>query len=45
MTYRAWEQKPLDRTAVRALTAAIAAQAAAQLEEPAMDEAPRSDDK
>ena len=28
MTYRAWEQKPLDRTAVRELTAAIAEQAA-----------------
>ena len=26
MTYRAWEQKPLDRTAVRELTAAIAEQ-------------------
>ena len=37
MTYRAWEQKPLDRTAVRELTAAIAEQAAAQLEEQAMD--------
>ena len=24
MTYRAWEQKPLDRAAVRELTAAIA---------------------
>ena len=35
MTYRAWEQKPLDRTAVRELTAAIAEQAAAQLEEQA----------
>ena len=43
MTYRAWEQKPLDRTAVRELTAAIAEQAAAQLEEQAMDEAPWSD--
>ena len=32
MTYRAWEQKPLDRAAVRELTAAIAEQAAAQLE-------------
>ena len=29
MTYRAWEQKPLDRTAVRELTAAIPEQAAA----------------
>ena len=38
MTYRAWEQKPLDRAAVRELTAAIAEQAAAQLEEQAMDE-------
>ena len=38
MTYRAWEQKPLDRTAVRELTAAIAEQAAAQLEEQAMDD-------
>ena len=45
MTYRAWEQKPLDRTAVRELTAAIAEQAAAQLEEQAMDEAPWSDEK
>ena len=44
MTYRAWEQKPLDRTAVRELTAAIAEQAAAQLEEQAMDEAPWSDE-
>ena len=43
MTYRAWEQKPLDRAAVRELTAAIAEQAAAQLEEQAMDEAPWSD--
>ena len=39
------EQKPLDRTAVRELTAAIAEQAAAQLEEQAMDEAPWSDEK
>ena len=45
MTYRAWEQKPLDRTAVRELTAAIAEQAAVQLEEQAMDEAPWSDEK
>ena len=45
MTYRAWEQKPLDRAAVRELTAAIAEQAAAQLEEQAMDEAPWSDEK
>ena len=45
MTYRAWEQKPLDRTAVRELTAAIAEQAAAQLEEQAVDEAPWSDEK
>ena len=45
MTYRAWEQKPLDRTAVRELTTAIAEQAAAQLEEQAMDEAPWSDEK
>ena len=45
MTYRAWEQKPLDRTTVRELTAAIAEQAAAQLEEQAMDEAPWSDEK
>lgn len=45
MTYRAWEQKPLDRTAVRELTAAIAEQAATQLEEQAMDEAPWSDEK
>ena len=45
MTYRAWEQKPLDRTAVRELTAAIAEQAAAQLEEQTMDEAPWSDEK
>ncbi len=45
MTYRAWKQKPLDRTAVRELTAAIAEQAAAQLEEQAMDEAPWSDEK
>ena len=45
MTYRAWEQKPLDRTAVRELTAAIAEQAAAQLEEQAMDEEPWSDEK
>ena len=45
MTYRAWEQKPLDRTAVRELTAAIAEQAAAQLEEQAMDEVPWSDEK
>lgn len=45
MTYRAWEQKPLDRTVVRELTAAIAEQAAAQLEEQAMDEAPWSDEK
>ena len=45
MTYRAWEQKPLDRTAVRELTAAIAEQAVAQLEEQAMDEAPWSDEK
>ena len=45
MTYRAWEQKPLDRTAVRELTAALAEQAAAQLEEQAMDEAPWSDEK
>ena len=37
--------KPLDRTAVRELTAAIAEQAAAQLEEQAMDEAPWSDEK
>ena len=36
MTYRAWEQKPLDRAAVRELTAAIAEQAAAQLEEQAI---------
>ena len=45
MTYRAWEQKPLNRTVVRELTAAIAEQAAAQLEEQAMDEAPWSDEK
>ena len=45
MTYRAWEQKPLDRASVRELTAAIAEQAAAQLEEQAMDEAPWSDEK
>ena len=45
MTYRAWEQKPLDRTAVRELTAAIAEQATAQLEEQAMDEAPWSGEK
>ena len=45
MTYRAWEQKPLDRAAVRELTAAIAEQAAAQLEEQTMDEAPWSDEK
>ena len=45
MTYRAWEQKPLDRAAVRELTAAIAEQTAAQLEEQAMDEAPWSDEK
>ena len=45
MTYRAWEQKPLDRTAVRELTTAIAEQAAAQLEEQAMDEVPWSDEK
>ena len=45
MTYRAWEQKPLDRTAVRELTAAIAEQAVERLEEQAMDEAPWSDEK
>ena len=45
MTYRAWEQKPLDRTVVRELTAAIAEQAVERLEEQAMDEAPWSDEK
>ena len=45
MTYRAWEQKTLDRTAVRELTAAIAEQAVERLEEQAMDEAPWSDEK
>ena len=45
MTYRAWEQKPLDRTIVRELTAAIAEQAVERLEEQAMDEAPWSDEK
>ena len=45
MTYRAWEQKPLDRAAVRELTCAIAEQAVEQLEQQAMDEAPWSDEK
>ena len=45
MTYRAWEQKPLDRTVVRELTAAIAEQAVERLEEQAMDEAPWSNEK
>ena len=45
MTYRAWEQKTLDRTAVRELTAAIAEQAVERLEEQAMDETPWSDEK
>ena len=45
MTYRAWEQKPLDRTAVRELPAAIAEQAVERLEEQALDEAPWSDEK
>ena len=45
MTYRAWEQKPLDRASVRELTCAIAEQAVEQLEQQAMDEAPWSDEK
>ena len=45
MPYRAWEQHPLDRAAVPELPAAIAEQAAAQLEEQAMDDAPWSDEK
>ena len=45
MTYRAWEQKPLDRASVRELTCAIAEQAVEQLEQQAMDEAPWPDEK
>ena len=45
MNYRAWEQKPLDRAALRELTDAIAEQAVEELEQQAMDEEPWSDAK
>ena len=45
MNYRAWEQKPLDRAALRELTSAIAEQAVEELEQQAMDEEPWSDTK
>ena len=45
MNYRAWEQKTLDRAAVRELTRAIAEQTVEELEYQAMDEEPWSDAK
>ena len=45
MNYRAWEQKPLDRTVLRELTSAIAEQAVEELEQQAMEEEPWSDAK
>ena len=45
MTYRAWELKNLDRAALRELTAAIAEQAAEELEYNAQEGEPWSEQK
>ena len=45
MTYRAWELKNLDRAALRELTAAIAEQAAEELEYNAQEGEPWSERK